>query len=274
MTNAPLPRRGCPPKTGTMNISGNTIFIPGATSGIGLALALRFKAAGNTVIIGGRRVEVLDRLAAEHGFDTVAMDTTDPASVLAARDTVTARRPELNVLITMAGVMAPEDVHTAGFLPEAERIVETNVLGPLRLLAAFIGQLQSRPQAALITVSSGLAHTPLAATPTYNGTKAFIHQFSETIRLQLADTPVQVIELVPPGVQTELMPGGSVDERHLPLDSFADEVMALLETRPAAKEILVEAVQFLRFAEVQGRYDDAVAAVNPQLTAGNRGGAA
>lgn len=253
-----------------MNISGNTIFIPGATSGIGLALALRFQAAGNTVIIGGRRAGMLERLAAEHGLDTVVIDTTDPASVLAARDTVAARHPDLNVLITMAGVMAPEDVHAAGFLPEAERIVDTNVLGPLRLVAAFIEHLEARPQAALITVSSGLAHTPLAATPTYNGTKAFIHRFSETIRLQLADTRVQVIELVPPAVQTELMPGGSANERHLPLDDFADEVMALLETRPDASEILVEAVKFLRFAEVEGRYDDAVAAVNPQLTAGSR----
>ena len=251
-----------------MNISGNTIFIPGATSGIGLALALRFKAAGNTVIIGGRRTDLLARLAAEHGFDTVVIDTTDPASVLAARDSVTARHPGLNVLVAMAGVMAPEDVHTAGFLPEAERIVDTNVLGPLRLLAAFIEQLETRQQAALITVSSGLAHTPLAATPTYNGTKAFIHRFSETIRLQLADTGVQVIELVPPAVQTELMPGGSENERYLPLDDFADEVMTLLETRPEAGEILVEAVKFLRFSETEGRYDAAVAAVNPQLAAG------
>ena len=251
-----------------MNISGNTIFIPGATSGIGLALALRFKATGNTVIIGGRRTELLARLAAEHGFDTVVIDTTDPASVLAARDSVTARHPGLNVLMAMAGVMAPEDVHTAGFLPEAERIVDTNVLGPLRLLAAFIEQLETRPQAALITVSSGLAHTPLAATPTYNGTKAFIHRFSETIRLQLADTGVQVIELVPPAVQTELMPGGSENERYLPLDDFADEVMTLLETRPEAGEILVEAVKFLRFSETERRYDAAVAAVNPQLAAG------
>ena len=250
-----------------MDISGNTIFIPGATSGIGLALALRFQAAGNTVIVGGRRADVLERLAAGHGFDTVVIDTTDPASVLAARDTVTGRHPGLNVLIAMAGIMAPEDVPSGGFLPVAERIVETNVLGPLRLLAAFVGQLETRPHAAFITVSSGLAHTPLAATPTYNGTKAFIHRFSETIRLQLAGTPVQVIELVPPAVQTELMPGGSTDERYLPLEDFADEVMTLLEAQPQAREILVDAVKFLRFAEVEGRYDAAVAAVNPQLTA-------
>lgn len=246
-----------------MNITGNTIFIPGATSGIGLALALRLQAAGNTVVIGGRRADVLQRLATLHGLSTVAIDTTDPASVVAARDRVLAEHGDLNVLITMAGVMNAEDVRGAGFLAEAERIVETNINGPLRLVAAFIKHLQTRPAATLMTVSSGLAHTPLAHTPTYNGTKAFIHRYSETIRLQLAGTTVQVIELVPPAVQTELMAGNSVNEHFMPLDVFADAVMALLEDQPDAQEILVNTVKFLRFAEVEGRYAAAVAALNP-----------
>ncbi len=246
-----------------MNITGNTIFIPGATSGIGLALALRLQAAGNTVIVGGRRAEVLARLAEQHSLAIVVIDTTDAASVLTARDEVLERHPELNVLIAMAGVMAVEDVRGPGFLTEAERIVDTNVGGPLRLVDAFLDHLQTRPDSTLMTVSSGLAHTPLAATPTYNGTKAFIHQFTESIRLQLADTTVQVIELVPPAVRTELLPGHSANEHALPLDAFADEVMALLETQPDATEILVEAVKFLRFAETEDRYDAAVAILNP-----------
>lgn len=250
-----------------MKINGNTIFIPGATTGIGLALAVRLQAAGNTVIIGGRRTDVLDRLAAEHGFATVAIDTTDPASVLAVRNAVLAGHPDLNMLIAMAGIMTGEDIRSENFLAGAERLVETNINGPLRLVAAFIEHLQTRPDAVIMTVSSGLAHTPLAHTPTYNGTKAFIHRFSETIRLQLAGTSVQVIELVPPAVQTELMPGGSVNERYLPLDAFADEVMALLQTQPDAHEILVEAVKFLRFAETGGRYDAAVAAINRAVPA-------
>ncbi|MCC3278212.1 SDR family NAD(P)-dependent oxidoreductase [Arthrobacter sp. zg-Y40] len=250
-----------------MNINGNTIFIPGATSGIGLALAVRLQAAGNTVIIGGRRTEVLELLAVEHGFATVAVDTTDPASVLAARDTVLAGHPDLNVLIAMAGIMTGEDMRSESFLAGAERLVETNINGPLRLVAAFIEHLQTRPDAVIMTVSSGLAHTPLANTPTYNGTKAFIHRFSEGLRLQLAGTSVQVIELVPPAVRTELMPGGSVNEHYLPLDAFADEVMALLQAQPDAHEILVEAVKFLRFAETEGRYDAAVAAINPAVPA-------
>ena len=246
-----------------MNITGNTIFIPGATSGIGLALAARLQAAGNTVVIGGRRSDVLQTLAATHGFGTVTIDTTDPASVLAARDRVLAEHPDLNVLIAMAGVMGSEDVRGGTFLADAQRIVDTNINGPLRLIAAFIDHLQSRPAATLMTVSSGLAHTPLAFTPTYNGSKAFIHQYSESIRLQLAGTSVQVIELVPPAVQTELMPGNSQNAHYLPLDAFADEVMTLLAAEPDAREILVDRVKFLRFAEVEGRYPAAVAALNP-----------
>ena len=250
-----------------MNISGNTIFIPGATSGIGLALALRLQAAGNTVVIGGRRAALLAQLAADHGFATVTIDTTDPASVLAARDEVVSEHPELNVLIAMAGVMIAENVRSADFLDDAERIVETNINGPLRLIAAFVEHLQTRPDSTVMTVSSGLAFTPLAFTPTYNGTKAFIHQFSETIRLQLAGTSVSVIELVPPAVQTELMPGNSENEHFLPLDAFADEVMVLLETQPDATEILVEAVKFLRFAELENRYAAAIAVMNPPAAA-------
>jgi short-subunit dehydrogenase involved in D-alanine esterification of teichoic acids len=246
-----------------MNITGNTIFIPGATSGIGLALAARLQAAGNTVVIGGRRSDVLQTLAAAHGFGTVTIDTTDPASVLAARDRVLAEHPDLNVLIAMAGVMGSEDVRGGTFLADAQRIVDTNINGPLRLIAAFIDHLQGRPAATLMTVSSGLAHTPLAFTPTYNGSKAFIHQYSESIRLQLAGTSVQVIELVPPAVQTELMPGNSQNAHYLPLDAFADEVMTLLAAEPDAREILVDRVKFLRFAEVEGRYPAAVAALNP-----------
>jgi uncharacterized oxidoreductase len=248
-----------------MNISGNTIFIPGATSGIGLALALRLKAAGNTVIIGGRRTGVLESLAAEHGFDTVPIDTTDAASVLAARDLVVSRHPELNVMIAMAGIMTPEDVRGPDFLATAERLVETNISGPLRLIAAFLAQLESRPDSTLLTVSSGLAHVPLAPFPTYNGTKAFIHRFSESIRLQLAGTSVKVVELVPPAVQTELVPGNSQNEHFMPLDAFADEVMAILEARPDVTEVLVDAVGMLRFAEVEGRYAATVAALNGSL---------
>lgn len=247
-----------------MNISGNTVFIPGSTSGIGLALALALHARGNTVVVGGRRTELLDRIAAEHpGLGTVVIDTTDPASIQAATEDVLARYPDLNVLVTMAGIMHIEDWHhPADFLASAESVVTTNVLGPIRLIAAFVEHLQSRPDATIMTVSSGLAFTPLRITPSYNASKAAIHMLSESLRLQLADTTVKVVELVPPSVRTALLPGQESSEFAMPLEDFVAEAVELLATRPDAKEIQVEQVKFLRYGEARGDYDEVVATVN------------
>jgi short-subunit dehydrogenase involved in D-alanine esterification of teichoic acids len=247
-----------------MNISGNTIFIPGATSGIGLSLALALYARGNTVIVGGRRVELLDRIAAEHpGIDTVRIDTTDTASIDLAAKQVLAAHPEMNVLVTMAGIMRVEDWHRPeSFVASAESVVETNVLGPIRLIGAFIEHLQTRPDTTIVTVSSGLAFTPLAVTPSYNASKAAIHMLSESIRLQLADTGVRVMELVPPSVRTGLLPGQENSPVGMPLDEFTAEVLSLIESQPDAKEIQVERVKFLRYGEVRGDYDRVVETLN------------
>jgi uncharacterized oxidoreductase len=247
-----------------MNISGNTVFIPGSTSGIGLALALELHARGNTVIVGGRRADLLDQIAAEHpGIGTVQIDTSDPASIAAAVKQVLSAHPDLNVLVTMAGIMRIEDWHEPeSFLASAESVITTNVLGPVRLIAAFIEHLRAQPNAAIVTVSSGLGFTPLAVTPSYNASKAAIHMLSESIRLQLADTNVQVIELVPPSVRTSLVPGQESSEVAMPLDEFVAEAVALFETQPDAKEIQVERVKFLRYGEARGDYDQVVATLN------------
>jgi short-subunit dehydrogenase involved in D-alanine esterification of teichoic acids len=245
-----------------MNTTTDTVFIPGATSGIGLALAQRLQERGATVIIGGRRQELLDELAAAHGVGTVRIDTTDPASIRDAADEVIRRWPELDAIVLMAGIMVAEDWRSPAFLPTAESIVTTNVLGPIRLIAAFTEHLQSRPAGTIVTVSSGLASVPLRPTPTYNASKAFIHMLSESIRLQFAHTGVTVTEIVPPSVRTALMPGQEDNEHAMPLDEFADEVMDLLERDPGAHEILVERVKFLRFAEARGDYDTVVGIVN------------
>lgn len=245
-----------------MKISNNTIFIPGATSGIGLALALRLKARGNTIIVGGRRTEVLEQLHIEHAFATVQIDVTDSQSIQSAAAQVIAEHPKLNVLLPMAGIMVPENWHAAeSFLQVAEDTINTNLLGPIRLIAAFMEQLKSQPNAAIITVSSGLASVPLSLTPTYCATKAAIHMLSEAIRIQLADASVQVIELVPPAVQTSLM-GNDKNPRAMPLDEFVNATVALLETQPDAHEILVENVKFQRFAERRGEYDKVLQAIN------------
>jgi short-subunit dehydrogenase involved in D-alanine esterification of teichoic acids len=247
-----------------MNITGNTIFIPGSTSGIGLALALAQQATGNTVIVGGRRADLLDKVAAENpGIDTVVIDTTDAVSIQSAASQVLDRHPDLNVLVPMAGIMQVEDWHKPeAFLASAESVLTTNVLGPVRLIAAFIGHLQTRPDATIITVSSGLAFTPLAATPSYNASKAAIHMLSESIRLQLADTTVKVVELEPPSVRTALMPGQENSEVAMPLDEFIAEVIELLKAQPDAQEIQVERVKFLRYGEARGDYDQVVAMLN------------
>lgn len=247
-----------------MNITGNTIFIPGATSGIGLALAQRLHERGNTVIVGGRRTELLDQIRDAHpGIDTVQIDTTDADSILTATRTVLDTHPDMNVLVTMAGIMRVEDWTRAdGFVASADEIITTNVLGPIRLIAAFIEHLQTRPDATIMTVSSGLAFTPLRVTPSYNASKAAIHMLSESIRLQLAGTSVSVVELVPPAVRTALMPGQEESPIALPLADFVEEVMSLIETHPEASEILVERVKFLRYGEARGDYPQVLAAIN------------
>ena len=247
-----------------MNISGNTIFIPGATSGIGLALALELRAKGNTVIVGGRRAELLEQIAADcPGIDTVRIDTADAASIEAAAKEVLAKHPDLNVLVAMAGIMRIEDWRQPEtFLASAESVITTNVLGPIRLIAAFIEHLRAQPDATIITVSSGLAFAPLAVTPSYNASKAAIHMLSESIRLQFADTSVRIVELEPPSVRTSLLPGQENSEFAMPLEEFVTEVIALLQAQPDAKEIQVERVKFLRYGEARGDYDRVVKTLN------------
>ena len=205
-----------------MHVTGNTVFIPGSTSGIGLALALRLHTTGNTVVVGGRRTELLEQIAAEHpDIDTVQIDTADAASVRSAAGQVLARHPDLNVVIAMAGIMTIEDWHRPDtFLDSAESVITTNVLGPIRLIAAFIEHLQKQPDATVITVSSGLAFAPLKATPSYNASKAAIHMLTESLRLQLAASTVKLKELVPPSVATDLLPGQRESDFAMPLDEF------------------------------------------------------
>lgn len=245
-----------------MKTTGNTILITGGTSGLGLGLALRWHALGNQVIVGGRRKELLDEIAAEHpGIGTLVLDVDDPASIQAAYDDVTSKYPDLNAVLTMSGIMRPENLLDPDHLATAEATITTNLLGTIRTITRFTPYLTTKPNAAILTVSSGLAFVPLAFTPTYNATKAAIHSYTQSLRIQLASTAVQVIELVPPGVQTTLM-NQENDERAMPVEEYLTETMALLAEHPDAAEITVQRVGFLRDAERENRYDQTVAAVN------------
>ena len=238
-----------------MKTTGNTILITGGTSGIGLGLAERFHAAGNTVIVAGRRRELLDSISkANPGVVGIELDVDDPTSIAALRETVKRDHPELNVVITAAGIMRPENLLDPSHVETAEAIVTSNLLGTIRVTAALTPLLSGKADAAIMTVSSGLAFVPLAITPTYNATKAGIHAYSDVLRHQLAPAGIQVIELVPPAVQTALM-GMETSDRAMPLADFLTEVMELVASEPDAHEILVENVKPLRLAVANGSYD-------------------
>lgn len=239
-----------------MQLNGNTILITGGASGIGRALAEAFHAEGNEVIIAGRRKELLDQTVASNpGMKGVVLDITSGDSIAAFAKQLTSDFPALNVVIHNAGIMRSE-VLQDGALTDAEATVATNLLGPIRLTAALLSHLTAQPRAAIVTVSSGLAFLPLAVTPTYCATKAAIHSYTQSLRFQLKDTSVQVHEIVPPYVQTELMgPGQAADPHAMPLKEFIAETMNIFKTSPDATEICVERVKPLRFAEVNGGYD-------------------
>ncbi|WP_410786170.1 SDR family oxidoreductase [Kribbella sp. C-35] len=243
-----------------MKTTGNTIFMTGGTSGIGLELARRFRDLGNTVIISGRRKDLLDRIADEDGIEGVVLDVADPASIAAAFEQVTSTH-DVNVLVTMAGIMQVEDLRDPGHVATAEQTIEINLLGTIRTVATFTPYLLKQRDPAILTVSSGLASVPLTITPTYSATKAAIHSYTQSLRIQLADTGIQVIEVVPPAVQTTLM-NQENDERAMPLDEYLDETVTILQQQPDAAEILVDRVHFLRHAERENRYDDVIGVLN------------
>lgn len=248
-----------------MKISGNTILITGGGSGIGRALAEAFHKVGNRVIISGRRKAVLDEVtAANPGMASMVMDATDAAGIRAFAEAVVEAHPTLNAVINNAGIMRPEDIAAApDYLDTAEETIATNLLAPIRLTAALLPHFLKQPAATVLTVSSGLAFVPMVLTPTYSATKSAIHAYSVALREQLEETPVEVIEIVPPYVQTTLMGEGQAkDERAMPLDAFIAEVMDILENRPDEKEVVVERCKPLRFAAQNGNFDQVFAMIN------------
>ncbi|MBS9475576.1 SDR family oxidoreductase [Ancylobacter radicis] len=247
-----------------MNISGNTILITGGNAGIGRALAGALHREGNRIIITGRREAALKETVAAHpGMEWRVLDVADPAAITAFAAQIVREVPELNAVVHNAGIMIVEDLTAEPVdLAVPEAIIATNLLGPIRLTAALLPHLKRREAASILTVSSGLAFVPLVATPTYNATKAAIHSWSEALRAQLAQTSVDVIEIVPPGVATDLMPGHAQNPNSMPLDAFIAEVMALLKAHPHGPEICVERVGFLRGAEARGEYATVFARLN------------
>ncbi|XES85165.1 SDR family oxidoreductase [Franconibacter pulveris] len=211
-----------------MKLTNNTIFITGGTSGIGRGLAEALHKLGNQVIISGRRRALLEAVSnANPGMDFVELDITDPQQIKQAAQQLIAKYPSLNVVINNAGIMPFDDAAGALDDDQAVTLVTTNLLGPVRVSAAFVDHLKKQPQAWLINNSSVLAFLPLAATALYSATKAAIHSYTLSQRFLLRDTSVSVVEIAPPWVDTDLI-YKSGDERAMPLDDFIRETLEKL----------------------------------------------
>ena len=231
-----------------MQTTGSTILITGGGTGIGLGLAKALHALGNQVIIAGRRLDALQRATKENpGMAHYTLDVQNADGIKAFASRLLADFPSLDTLINNSGIMRAENLLEQGDLADMEAVVATNLLGPLRLSAALLPALLERPRATIVNVSSGLGFVPMARTPTYCATKAALHSYTQSLRWQLRDTNVKVVELIPPYVATDLMDGAK-DPHAMPLDKFIAEVMEILTTSPGEEEICVENVRKFRFA--------------------------
>jgi len=196
-----------------MKTSNNTILITGGTSGIGFELATQFVQLGNTVIITGRdaaRLAVAQKKLPE--VHTVQSDVSDPKAIPLLFDKVTKDFPGLNMLINNAGIMRTINLHNTGGdaggdLSDITREIETNLSGLVRMVKQFLPHLKSQENAAIVNVSSGLAFIPFPISPVYCATKAGVHSFTQSLRVQLKNTRIKVLELAPPATETPLLTG-------------------------------------------------------------------
>jgi len=189
-----------------MKLSGNTILITGGSAGIGLAFANKFVELGNEVIVTGRNQDRLDTVAkANPKLQTICSDAADPRAIVDLARTIKDRFPKLNVLMNNAGIMVYRNLGLDDDLASLTSEIDINLSGPIRLISALIDQLKAS-KGTIINVSSGLAFVPLQAAPIYCATKAAMHSYTIALRQQLHDQGVEVVELMPPAVKTELAP--------------------------------------------------------------------
>ena len=233
-----------------MKLKGRTILITGGSSGIGLEMARQLLAGerGNTVLITGRDQGKLDAAkAAMPGVHTFRGDASDPAAIEALYREVVDNFPGLDTLINNAGIMRNLDLNKPRELTDVTREIETNLCGPVRMVQQFLPHLKTRQNALIVNVSSGLAFIPLPVSPVYCATKAALHSFTQSLRVQLDGTSVTVVELAPPGVETPLFRDEFQEElkgqKGMEVGAFATKAIAgiesgRLEVRPGLSNVL------------------------------------
>jgi uncharacterized oxidoreductase len=189
-----------------MKPTGNTILITGGSNGIGLELATQFIKLGNTVIITGRNLSRLNDVKKKlPTINIFQSDAGKPEDIKSLYENITKQFPKLNVLINNAGIMRKLNLHdTSMDLENINEEIEINLSGPVRMVNQFLPLLKNQQQAAIMNVSSGLAFVPFAISPVYSATKAGVHFYTQTLRIQLKNTNVKVFELLPPLTNTDL----------------------------------------------------------------------
>ena len=191
-----------------MKLEHRTALITGGTSGIGLELARQLLERGNTVIVTGRDQARLDAAARGlPGLHAVRSEAGHPEAIKALHDDLLARFPSLDTLVNNAGIMRNLKLTEGRDLEDVTREITINLSGPVQMIQQFLPHLRTRPGALIVNVSSGLAFLPFPAAPVYCATKAAIHSFTQSLRVQLDGTGVTVVELAPPGTETPLFRG-------------------------------------------------------------------
>ena len=213
-----------------MNLSGNTILVTGGASGIGLALAKRFLERGNEVIICGRRAERLEQVRSEFPMvHTKIVDVADADARAELFHSVTQEFPAVNVLVNNAGIQRRIDLTAGDDWKSTRSEIEINLDAPIHLTQLFLPHFAETENAAIMNVTSGLSFMPLANVPVYCATKAALHSFTLSLRWQLKESVVKVIEIIPPAVDTDLQAPG-LHTFGVNVDEFADHVFDELES--------------------------------------------
>ena len=209
-----------------MNLSGNTILITGGATGIGLGLTKRFIAEDNKVIVCGRRQKVLNEAAKKFaGLITRQCDLTQVSEREALYNWIKSEYPDLNILINNAGIQQWMSVFDDDFFSRANEEITINIEAPLHLTSLFIKLPKMKT---VMNVTSGLSFTPLSKVPVYSATKAFFHSFTLSLRYMLREKNIEVIELIPPALNTDLG-GKGLHDQAPPVSDFMDAVFRQLK---------------------------------------------